>query len=644
MSHSGDLLHRLTALFVDSKLVPLTVLFALLLGVVAVLSTPSEEEPQIVVPMIDIEVSMPGASPREVEQRVVGPMEKLLWEIPGVEYVYSTAMDGAAMSIVRFTVGSNPEESLIKTYAKLYQHLDWIPPGCSMPLVKPRSIDDVPVVAVSLTSPHRTPASLRHMALEAAEAVRRIPGVSEVSIIGGERRGITVEPDPEKLRLFGIDLAQVAEELQAHNQAEVTGHLHGAGVSRPVRLWSALASASEVRRVVVAVHHGKPVYLEDVAEVRDGPLEPEHYVFFAAGPGKAAKGIGLAPGELAPGRDPHRGQAHRRERHPHQPPSPTPRALPGGKRPACGCRGRGGAGLRCNRPPQVRRTPLPSGAGDPECRGYRGPVFGPAGELRGHGGRARHLGHHPGHVLAPRLHPQPRHSLCPHLLHRHPGGRPHRGRGKHRPPPQAAPVPGQRPLGDHRGRGLGGARPLGARHLHRHRRHHAHGLRARPHGPLHAAHACGRQHRHAALHGGGLRDHPMARQTLFGPRGGAHRTLQRPPHPALRRFHAPAHPPSPGSGRLSRHRGGALPPGRGHVSAALGAGEDAPLRQQERTGARHRHARRHGPGRDHGRSRGHLPGSAGGPGGDGHPALRGYCRALHLQWAGASLLWPQREP
>jgi multidrug efflux pump subunit AcrB len=128
MSHSGDLLHRLTALFVDSKLVPLTVLFALLLGVVAVLSTPSEEEPQIVVPMIDIEVSMPGASPREVEQRVVGPMEKLLWEIPGVEYVYSTAMDGAAMSIVRFTVGSNPEESLIKTYAKLYQHLDWIPP------------------------------------------------------------------------------------------------------------------------------------------------------------------------------------------------------------------------------------------------------------------------------------------------------------------------------------------------------------------------------------------------------------------------------------------------------------------------------------------------------------------------------------
>ncbi len=298
--HSGDFLHRLTALFVDSKLVPLLVVFALLLGVAAVVATPSEEEPQIVVPMIDVEVAMPGASPREMELRVVGPMEKLLWEIPGVEYVYSTAMEGQALSVVRFAVGHDPEAALITTYAKLYQHLDWIPPGCSMPLIKPKSIDDVPILAVTFTSPQRTPLELRHLALEAAEVVRRIPGVAEVSVLGGQQRGITVEPDPEKLRQLGLDLPAVVERLAAQNVAEVRRGLVREGVDHPVRLWSGLASAEEVRRTVVAVHDGAPVFLEDVANVRDGALEPQHAVFCAAGPAKDSKGIALPQGMLTP--------------------------------------------------------------------------------------------------------------------------------------------------------------------------------------------------------------------------------------------------------------------------------------------------------------------------------------------------------
>jgi multidrug efflux pump subunit AcrB len=299
-SHQGDALHRLTSLFVDSELVPLMVVFALALGVAATLGLPSEEEPQIIVPMIDVHVSMPGASPPEIEQRVVGPMEKLLWEIPGVEYVYSTAMDGQALSIVRFEVGHATEDALIKTYAKLYQHLDWIPPGCSMPLLKPKSIDDVPVVAITFTSPGATALTLRHMALEVAEAVRRIPGVAEVAVLGGSRRGISVEPDPEKLRQLGLDLADVVAQLEAHNQAEVAGDIVSQGVRQGVRLWSGLACAEDVRRVVVAVRQGSPVYLEDVARVEDGPLEPEDYVFFAAGPRRQDKNIMLPSGILTP--------------------------------------------------------------------------------------------------------------------------------------------------------------------------------------------------------------------------------------------------------------------------------------------------------------------------------------------------------
>ncbi|HFC46299.1 MAG TPA: efflux RND transporter permease subunit, partial [Dissulfuribacter thermophilus] len=147
--HRPSFLRSVTESFVDSKLTPLIILASILLGALSIYLTPSEEEPQIVVPMVDVLVSMPGASAKEVEERVINPMEKLIWEIPGVEYVYSTAMPGRAMSVVRFYVGQDVEKSLVKVYDKLYSHFDWIPPGCSKPLLKPRSIDDVPILTLT---------------------------------------------------------------------------------------------------------------------------------------------------------------------------------------------------------------------------------------------------------------------------------------------------------------------------------------------------------------------------------------------------------------------------------------------------------------------------------------------------------------
>src|SRR5512136_2229338 len=152
--------------FIDSKLTPLIIAASILLGVGAVLLLPREEEPQIIVPMIDLFVSMPGASAAEVEQRVTRPMEKLLWEVPGVEYLYSTSSPGMSMVIVRFRVGEAEEAALVRLNQKLQANFDLIPPGASPPLVKPRSIDDVPILALTLWSKRYSDFELRRIAAQ----------------------------------------------------------------------------------------------------------------------------------------------------------------------------------------------------------------------------------------------------------------------------------------------------------------------------------------------------------------------------------------------------------------------------------------------------------------------------------------------
>src|SRR5512137_1271397 len=204
MKEKLGLAGKVARAFIESKLTPLIIAASILLGVGAVLMLPREEEPQIIVPMIDIFVQMPGASAKEVEERVTRPMEQLLWEIPGVEYIYSTSSPGFSMAVVRFRVGEDEEKSIVKLNQKLFANFDLIPPGASQPLVKPRSIDDVPVLAITLSSSRHDPFSLRRIAQQLHEQIKSVPDVSEVKIIGGQRRQIRVLLDPARMASRGI--------------------------------------------------------------------------------------------------------------------------------------------------------------------------------------------------------------------------------------------------------------------------------------------------------------------------------------------------------------------------------------------------------------------------------------------------------
>ncbi|MEW6749643.1 MAG: efflux RND transporter permease subunit [Candidatus Latescibacterota bacterium] len=276
---------RIAAFFIDSKLTPLLVVAALLLGALAVALTPREEEPQIKVPMVDVFVQAPGLSAREVEERVTGPMEKLLWEIPGVEYVYSTSATGTSMAVVRFLVGQDEEDSILKTYNKLYSNFDRIPPGVSQPLVKPRSIDDVPILALTFWSDAYDELMLRRIAAEVEDEVKEIDDVSETHLIGGLRRQVRVELQPERMAGYGVTPAQVLQVLQGANQQLPAGRISVANRDVLVEAGSFLHSALEVGAVVVSVSGQRPVYLREVAQVVDGPEEPSSYVRFGTGPG-----------------------------------------------------------------------------------------------------------------------------------------------------------------------------------------------------------------------------------------------------------------------------------------------------------------------------------------------------------------------
>ena len=275
---------RLAAAFIDSKLTPLIVFASLLLGIGAVQLLPREEEPQIIVPIIDVQVAMPGATPREIEQRVTGPMEKLIWEVPGVEYVYSTSSPGVSLVIVRFRVGEREEDAIVRLNQKLSANFDLIPPGASQPLVKPRSIDDVPILALTLSSSRYDQFTLRQLAAELHNAIKQVPDVSEVRLIGGQRRQLRVVLDDARIAGVGVTPAAIESALASQNTEARSGSFSTANQEFLVDTGRLLTSADDVGRIVVAVADGRPVYLGDVADVVDGPEEPASYVLFGAGP------------------------------------------------------------------------------------------------------------------------------------------------------------------------------------------------------------------------------------------------------------------------------------------------------------------------------------------------------------------------
>jgi len=200
---------RFAGYFVTSKLTPIAVIASVLLGLFAVLRLPREEEPQIKVPIVDVFAVLPGATPAEVENRLTRPMEKLLWEIPDVEYLYSTSSPGAALTVVRFKVGTNLEAALVRLNQKLAGNADRIPPGAPPPLIKSRTIDDVPILALTLHSRTLDHLTLRRLAAQVDDVVKAVPEVAETVLLGGTRRAVRVEPcDAKPLRSGTVELRQ----------------------------------------------------------------------------------------------------------------------------------------------------------------------------------------------------------------------------------------------------------------------------------------------------------------------------------------------------------------------------------------------------------------------------------------------------
>ncbi|HEX7333667.1 MAG TPA: efflux RND transporter permease subunit [Pyrinomonadaceae bacterium] len=291
MKEALGLAGKFARAFINSKLTPLIIVASILLGVGAVLLLPREEEPQIIVPMIDVFVQMPGASAKEIEERVTKPMEKLLWEVPGVEYVYSTSAPGQAMAVVRFYVGENEEASIIRLNQKMFANLDLIPPGASHPLVKPRSIDDVPVLALTLSSDRYDLFTLRRVAAQLHDQVKEVADVSEVKIIGGQRRQIRVTLDESRMAAFNVAPASIVPILEQANRQLQSGSFASGNREFLVETGGFLHSAADVGNVVIGVSANRPIYLRDVSQVEDGPEEPADYVFYGTGAGSEKPGL-----------------------------------------------------------------------------------------------------------------------------------------------------------------------------------------------------------------------------------------------------------------------------------------------------------------------------------------------------------------
>jgi multidrug efflux pump subunit AcrB len=274
---------RIAHAFIDSKLTPLIVFASLALGTFAVVMLPREEEPQIKVPMIDVLVAMPGFSAKEVEERATRPMEKLLWEIPGVEYIYSTSRPGESLAIVRFKVGEEMERSVVKLTQKLQQNFDRIPHGVTTPLIKARTIDDVPILALTFHSARYDHLTLRRLVAQVDDAVRQVPLVAETTLIGGARRQVRVLIDPARLASRNLSPAGLVPMLRQANEQFAAGNLTSENRDVVIETGAFLQSAEDVGNVVVGTFGGKPVYLREVAEIVDGAEEPSQYVLFGRG-------------------------------------------------------------------------------------------------------------------------------------------------------------------------------------------------------------------------------------------------------------------------------------------------------------------------------------------------------------------------
>lgn len=269
--------------FIQSKLTVLLMIAFLLIGGYSAMFIPREEEPQINVPTADIFLRYPGASSKEVETRVSQPMEKIISNVKGVEYVYSTSMTGQAMIIVQFYVGEDIERSLVKLYNELMKNMDRMPPGVSLPLVKTRTIDDVPVLGLTLWSGKYNDYDLKQLGQVLTNEIKKVPDVASVSIIGGRSRQISVTLDKDKMAQSRVDFLSIAKHIQAANTQLQAGNMTQLDTVYFVEAGNFLMSRDEVENLIIGTNQGHPVYLRQVATVEDGPERPSQYVFYGNG-------------------------------------------------------------------------------------------------------------------------------------------------------------------------------------------------------------------------------------------------------------------------------------------------------------------------------------------------------------------------
>ena len=281
---SKGILAGFVSAFLKGNLPVILIILSFCFGFAAVVLTPREEEPQIIVPLADVFVNFPGANAEEVERLVTVPLEKLLWQIDGVEYVYSTSRHDTAIVTVRFFVGEDRERSLVKLYNKIESNRDIVPPAVTGWVVKPIEIDDVPIVTLTLHSPFYNDYEVRRIAEELLVRLETVENISKSYIIGGRPREVRVELDPQHLAGRGISPLEVTSVIEAADFALTAGTLTHLDHTFTVKGGPFLETIKEVEGLVVGIHNGKPVYLHDVATIKDVAAEAETYTYFSNGP------------------------------------------------------------------------------------------------------------------------------------------------------------------------------------------------------------------------------------------------------------------------------------------------------------------------------------------------------------------------
>jgi len=269
---------KIAAAFITSKITPLLVIATIFIGLVSIVMTPKEEEPQITVPMIDIFVPYPGATASNVEKSVTEPLEQIIWEIPGVEYVYSTSMNDMGMVIVRYKVGHSTIEAITNLKDKIDFNMKDMPYGVEPPIIQTRAIDDVPQIAFTFWSKTYDAYQLRRIAAEAEKRIKEIDDISKTEVIGGYKRILRIEPNIEKLKAYNLDLFRLMKAVETSNLSLNTGEITKGNRVYYVSAGGFYKDSADVKSMVVGAHNGKAVYLKDVADVYDGPEVPEHHL------------------------------------------------------------------------------------------------------------------------------------------------------------------------------------------------------------------------------------------------------------------------------------------------------------------------------------------------------------------------------